>query len=62
MIAFLEVALRLQNAQILPLDLWKTVPAAGSPDVAIRAIQKWSFINNLQHGCTGHVAISAAHF
>ena len=47
MIAFLEVALRLQNAQILPLDLWETIPAPGSPDVATRAAQRWLFINNM---------------
>ena len=34
MIAFLEVALRLQNVQILPLDLWKAVFALGLPDTA----------------------------
>ena len=27
MIAIFEIALRLQNAQILPLDSWKAVPA-----------------------------------
>ena len=36
MIAFLEIALRLQNAHILPLDLWKDVPAPGSPGTATR--------------------------
>ena len=38
MIAFLEVVLRLQNAQILPLDSWKAVPAPGSPGAATRAV------------------------
>ena len=38
MIAFLEVALRLQNAQILPLDSWKTIRAPGSPGAATRAV------------------------
>ena len=58
MIAFFEVALRLQNAQILSLDSWKIIPAPGSLDAATRAVQKWSwsFISNLQHGCTGRVA------
>ena len=59
MIAFLEVALRLQNAQILPLDSWKAVPAPGSPDAATRAV---IIISNLQHGCTGPVVINVAHF
>ena len=58
MIAFLEVALRLQSAQILPLNSWKPFPAPGSPDAAIRAVQRWSFISNLQQSCTGLVAIS----
>ena len=62
MIAFFEVALRLQNAQTLPLDSWKAVPAPESPDAATRAVQRWSFISNLQHGCTGRVTISVAHF
>ena len=56
MLAFLEVALRLQNAQILPLDSWKAVPA---PDAAARAV---IIISNHQYGCTGPVAISVAHF
>ena len=61
MIAFLEVVLRLQNAQILPLDSWKAVPVSRSPDAATKAVQRWSFISNLQHGCTGRVAISVAY-
>ena len=36
MIAFLEIALRLQNAQILPLDLWKAFIVPRSLDAAIR--------------------------
>ena len=62
MITFLEVTLRLQNAKILLLNSWKAVPAPGSPDAATRVVQKWSFVSNLQHGCTGRVAISVAHF
>ena len=50
MVAFLEIALRLRNAQILPLDSWKAVPAPGSSDAATRTVQRWSFISNLQHG------------
>ena len=37
MIAFLEVVLRLPNAQILPLNSWKAVP--GSPNAAMRAVE-----------------------
>ena len=41
MIAFLDVALRLQNIQILPLNSWKAVPVSGSgPDAVIRVVQK----------------------
>ena len=50
MIAYLEVALRLRNAQILPLNSWKAVPAPGSPDAATRAVHGGHFISNLQHG------------
>ena len=42
MIAFLEVALRLQSAQTLPLDLWRPFPAPGSPDATTRVVQRWS--------------------
>ena len=59
MIAFLEVALRLQNAQILPLNSWKAVLAPGSSDAATRAV---TIISNFQNGCIGRVAISVAHF
>ena len=62
MTAFLELVLRLQNAQILPLNSWKAVPVPGSSDAATRAVQRWSFISNLQHGCIGRVAISVAYF
>ena len=41
MIAFAEVALRLQSAQILPLNLWKAVLVSGSPDAATRIVQKY---------------------
>ena len=61
MIAFLEVALRLQSAQILPLNSWKAFPAPGSPDAATRAVQRWSLIGNHQQSCTGRVAISVAY-
>ncbi|KOX77724.1 hypothetical protein WN51_09389, partial [Melipona quadrifasciata] len=37
-VAFLELALRLRNAQILPLNSWKAVPAPGSPDAVTRAV------------------------
>ena len=50
MIAFLEVALRLQSAQILPLNSWRPFPAPGSPDAATRTVGRWSLISNLQHG------------
>ncbi|KOX69943.1 hypothetical protein WN51_04458 [Melipona quadrifasciata] len=40
MIAFLEVALRLQSAQILPLDSWRAFSAPGSPDAATSATSK----------------------
>ena len=40
MIAFLEVALRLQNAQNSFLNSWKAVPVPGLPDAATRAVQK----------------------
>ena len=62
MIAVLELALRSQNAQILSLNSWKTVPAPGSPNAAVRTVQKRSFMSNLQYGCTGRVAISIAYF
>ena len=62
MIAFFEIALRLQNAQILPLNSWKAVPVPGLSNIATRAIQRLSFISSLQHGCTGRIAISVAHF
>ena len=61
MTAFLEVALRLQNAQILPLNWWEAVPVLGSPDAAARAVKKW-FISNLQDSCSERVAISVAYF
>ena len=43
MIAFFEVVLRLQNAQIFSLNWWKS---AGSPDAVVRAVKRWSFISN----------------
>ena len=39
MIAFFEVALRLQYAQILPLDSWKAILVRGSLDAAKRSVQ-----------------------
>ena len=33
-----SVAFAQRNAQILPLDSWKSVPVPGSPDAAIRAV------------------------
>ena len=61
MIAFLEVALRLQSAQILPLNSWKAFPAPGSLDAATRAVQRWSLISNRQQNCIGRVAINVAY-
>ena len=53
MIAFLEVALRLQSAQILPLNSWKAFPAPGSPDAATRA--------GHSSATTSKVAVDASH-
>ena len=47
MFAFLEVALRLQNAQILPLDWWKAVSAPESPDAATDAVKRSSFMSSI---------------
>ena len=60
MTAFFDVALRLQNVQVLPLNWWKTVP--GSPDAVARVVKRCTFISNLQGGCSGRVAISVAYF